>query len=31
VAIKPSCTREQIASLGAAYKNAEKRIAEVQA
>jgi hypothetical protein len=31
VAIKPSCTREQIASLGAAYKAAEKRIAEVQA
>jgi len=31
VAIKPSCTREQIASLGQAYKNAEKRIAEVQA
>lgn len=31
VAIKPSCTREQIASLGAAYKSAEKRIAEVQA
>ena len=31
VAIKPSCTREQIASLGAAYKTAEKRIAEVQA
>jgi phage recombination protein Bet len=31
VAIKPSCTREQIASLGAAYKNAEKRIAEAQA
>jgi hypothetical protein len=31
VAIKPSCTREQIASLGQAYKTAEKRIAEVQA
>ena len=31
VAIKPSCTREQIASLGQAYKAAEKRIAEVQA
>lgn len=32
VAIKPSCTREQIVSLGQAYKAAEKRIAaEVQA
>ena len=31
VAIKPSCTREQIASLGQAYKATEKRIAEVQA
>jgi len=30
VAIKPSCTREQIASLGQAYKAAEKRIAEAQ-
>jgi phage recombination protein Bet len=30
VTIKPSCTREQVASLSAAYRAAEKRIAEVQ-